>query len=114
MRDDYEGGPSQALTSILVEPRAKRVRGARLLAPERTPTYRFGGQLDAFLKAHNDSVIGTSHVINPLLDLWKSVHDESEAAASPIEKMLTALVRRNHTSHKELARMVDEVIKAAP
>lgn len=72
-----------------------------------------GDILEAFVAEHNDSVIGTSRVINPLLDLWAVVHDESAAAARPVERMLTVLVNRQHTSGEELARMVGEIEEAA-
>ncbi|MGO9341364.1 MAG: hypothetical protein ACLP6E_02415 [Acidimicrobiales bacterium] len=68
--------------------------------------------LEIFLAVHSDSVIGTSRVMNPLLTLWEAAHDVSDAAAEPIERMLTVLVKRQHTSHDELARMVDEVREA--
>lgn len=76
--------------------------------------YELSEALDAFVAAHNDTVIGTSRVINPLLVLWEAAHRVSEAAAAPVERMLTVLVSRQHTSHVELQRMVDEVKATFP
>lgn len=68
--------------------------------------------LETFLAVYSDSVIGRSRVMNPLLTLWEAAHDVSDAAAVPVERMLTVLVKRQHTSHDELERMVEEVREA--
>jgi hypothetical protein len=68
--------------------------------------------LASFLTDHNGTVIGRSRVMNPLLAVWEAAHTVSEAAAMPVERMLTVLVKRQHTSHDELSRMVDDVREA--
>ncbi len=74
-----------------------------------TTPYRLSEASVAFLAAHKDQVIGTSRVLNPLLELWEVAHDVSDEAAGPIERMLTVLVKRQYTSYDELVRMIDEV-----
>lgn len=106
-----------SLTSILRQPQTLSTNQVdQLQDPERphdTVPGRLGEALHTFLSEHDDTVIGTSRVINPLLDLWAVAHEKSEAAAKPVEHMLTVLVGRQHTSGKELARMADEVAEAA-
>jgi hypothetical protein len=68
--------------------------------------------LASFLADHSGTVIGASRVMNPLLAVWEAAHTLSETAALPVERMLTVLVKRQHTSHDELARMVDDVREA--
>ena len=81
--------------------------------PQNAPAAsRLEEELQVFLAGHQDSVIGTSRVINSLLDLWDVAKDESQAAAGPVEHMLTVLVKRQCTSHDELARMADQVRQA--
>ena len=106
-----------SLTSILGQTqRFSANRVDQLCDAERqrgTVPGQLGEVLSAFLSEHHDSVIGTSRVINPLLDLWAVAHEESEEVARPIERMLTVLVNRQHTSGEELARMVGEIEEAA-
>jgi hypothetical protein len=71
-------------------------------------------QLEAFLAAHQDPVISRNRIINPLLELWDVVQRESPEAALPIERLLSALAGRLHTSADELARMVEEVACLIP
>ena len=68
--------------------------------------------LRIFLAEHQDSVIGSSRVVNPLLDLWDVAREESQEAAEPVEHMLSVLVHRQCTSHDELAKMADRIRQA--
>jgi len=65
--------------------------------------------LAAFVAAHQDPVISKNRIVNPLLELWDVVQKESPEAALPIERLLSALVGRLHTSGDELARMVEKI-----
>ena len=105
---------SDSFTPSLRRPRQKSVGSVRPPGEDRELTLVVRAQLDAFLAAHDESVISTSRIINPLLDLWDFVHNESPDAARPIERLLTVLVGRLHTSSAELARMVDDVTSEVP
>ncbi len=70
---------------------------------------RLGRELDRFLAAHPGSVIGATGIMNPLLDLWETVHAQDPAAARPIERLLTGLVCRHCSTSAELGRMADAV-----
>ena len=59
-------------------------------------------------------MISKNRIVNPLLELWDVVQKESPEAALPIERLLSALVGRLHTSGDELARMVENVARLVP
>jgi hypothetical protein len=71
-------------------------------------------KLDSFVAAHQEPVISRNRIINPLLELWDLVQHESPEAALPVERLLSDLVGRHHTSAGELARMVDDVVRRIP
>lgn len=65
--------------------------------------------IEDFLASHTDSAISAGRVINPLLDLWSLASDVDASVATPIERLLTALVSRDLTTSKELEEVMDEV-----
>ncbi len=113
-------GPSTSIRRqpLMTEPVGGDSEPGQVHEPDssRVATQRELDKLDdvlvSFLAEHDETIIGTSRVMNPLLAVWEAAHDVSDVAAEPVERMLTVLVKRQHTSHDELARMVDAVREA--